>query len=101
MVGMLAAEIAFLAILNIWSTLHLQRNPALVFAKINGCTDAAICAIYSGTYCSGSEDRCMNSRKQETVSVDAGTVPLMTTHWENHVFVAFVRLEKGSTSFGQ
>jgi hypothetical protein len=25
----------------------------------------------------------------------------MTTHWENHVFVALVRLEKGSTSFGR
>jgi hypothetical protein len=67
MLGMLAAEIAFLAILDIWSTLHLQRNPAFVFAKINGCTDAAICDIYSSAYCSGSEDRSMNLRKQETV----------------------------------
>ena len=101
MVWMPAAAIAFLAILEIWSTLHLVRRPAFVLANISGCTAVAIYAIYTGVKCSGSEDRCMNSRKHDTVSVEAGTVPRMRTHWENQVFVALVRLEKGSTSFGQ
>jgi hypothetical protein len=45
---MFAADIAFLAIFEIWSTLHLIRKPAFVLANINGCTDVAICGIYSG-----------------------------------------------------
>jgi predicted aminopeptidase len=101
MVVIFAAAMAFFAIFDMWSTLHLSRTPALVLANISGCTKVASCGTYSGANCSGSADRCMNSRKQATVSVEVGTVPRITTHWENHTFVAFVRLEKGSTSFGQ
>jgi hypothetical protein len=43
----------------------------------------------------------VKSLKQATISVETGVVLRMLTHCENHVLVALVRLEKGSTSLGQ
>ncbi len=63
MVVIFAAAIAFLAIFDMWSTLHLSRSPALVLENISGRTEVASCGIYSKANCSGSADRCMNSRK--------------------------------------